>query len=268
MSFAELHHTGKPLLLPNAWDHASAAVLVAEGFPAIGTTSLGVAAAAGLPDGTGATRDETVALARRLTRLPCYLTVDIEGGFADDPAEVAALGAELAALGVAGVNIEDGRDNGRLADPAHQQELIAALKAAAPGLFVNARTDTHWLATGEDPVARVRAYQEAGADGVFVPGLPDETSIAAVVAAADVPVNVLFSPSGPPLDRLGELGVRRISCGSLLFRAALEAVARTAGAVATGGEIPPVPAYADVQALSSPGTAAAPPPPGSPAAPR
>ncbi|GAB3575028.1 isocitrate lyase/phosphoenolpyruvate mutase family protein [Amycolatopsis endophytica] len=262
MSFTDLHHGPEPLLLPNAWDYASAAVLVAEGFPAIGTTSLGVAAAAGLPDGTGATRDETVALARRLTRLPCHVTVDIEGGFSDDPGEVAALGAELAALGVAGVNIEDGRDNVRLADPAQQCALVAALKSAAPGLFVNARTDTHWLGTGEDPLARVRAYADAGADGVFVPGLTGETSIAAVVAAVDVPVNVLFSPAGPGLGRLRELGVRRVSCGSLLFRAALEAVVRTVDAVASGHEIPPVPAYADVQALSSPGTAAAPRPPG------
>lgn len=265
MTFAELHRTGKPLLLPNAWDYASAAVLVAEGFAAIGTTSLGVAAAAGLPDGSGATKDETVALARRLTRLPCYVTVDIEGGFSDDPGEVAALGAELASLGLAGVNIEDGRDGGRLAEPAHQQRLIAALKDAAPGLFVNARTDTHWLGTGEDPVARVRAYRDAGADGVFVPGLTDETTIAAVVAAVDVPVNVL---AGPPLRRLAELGVRRVSCGSLLFRAALEAVVRTVDTVAADGAISPVPSYADVQALSSPGTAAAPRWPGSPAAPR
>ncbi|MDQ0380717.1 isocitrate lyase/PEP mutase family protein [Amycolatopsis thermophila] len=268
MSFADLHRAGRPLLLPNAWDHASAAVLVAEGFPAIGTTSLGVAAAAGLPDGTGATRAETVALARRLTPLPCHVTVDIEGGFSEDPAEVGALGAELAALGVAGVNIEDGRDNGRLADPAHQQELIAALKSAASGLFVNARTDTHWLGTGADPVGRIRAYQEAGADGVFVPGLTGEVPIAAVVAAVDVPVNILFSPSGPGVARLAELGVRRISLGSLLFRAALEAVVRTVHAVAAGQDIPPVPGYADVQALSSPGTAGAPPAPGSPAAPR
>ncbi|NIH88474.1 isocitrate lyase/PEP mutase family protein [Amycolatopsis granulosa] len=268
MSFAALHRTGNPLLLPNAWDHASAAVLVTDGYPAIGTTSLGVAAAAGLPDGTGATRAGTITLARRLTRLPCLVSVDIEGGFSADPAEVAALGAELAALGAAGVNIEDGRDNGRLADPIHQQELIAALKAAAPGLFVNARTDTHWLGTGEDPIPRVRAYQEAGADGVFVPGLTTEAEIAAVVGAVEVPVNILFTAGGPGIERLRRLGVRRVSLGSLLFRAALAAVRRTARAVADGTGIPPVPSYAEVQALSSPGTAAAPPRPGSAAGPR
>jgi len=252
MSFADLHRTGSPLLLPNAWDSASAAVLVSHGFPAIGTTSLGVAAAAGVPEGAGATRDQTVALARRLVRLPGHRSVDIEGGFTDDPAAVGELGAELAALGVSGVNIEDGREDGRLTAPRHQQELIAALTSAAPGLFVNARTDTAWLRTGEDPLARVRAYEEAGADGVFVPGLTDEAAIAAVVAAVAVPVNVLFSPAGPPPARLAELGVRRISCGSLLFRAALHAVVRTADAVATGAPVPPVPSYADVQALSTP----------------
>src|SRR5690606_38151166 len=82
-AFARLHRPGQPFLLPNAWDYGSAALLAAHGFPAVGTTSLGVAAACGRPDGAGATRDETVALARSLSRLPCLLTVDIEGGFSD-----------------------------------------------------------------------------------------------------------------------------------------------------------------------------------------
>ncbi|TVS98861.1 isocitrate lyase/phosphoenolpyruvate mutase family protein, partial [Amycolatopsis bartoniae] len=97
--FAALHRGPRPLLLPNAWDHASAAALVAAGFRAVGTTSLGVAAAAGLPDGTGATRAETLTLARRLSGLECLLTVDIEAGFGLPPEELAELVAELAGLG-------------------------------------------------------------------------------------------------------------------------------------------------------------------------
>jgi 2-methylisocitrate lyase-like PEP mutase family enzyme len=227
--FTALH---RPLLLPNAWDHASASALVAAGFPAIGTTSLGVAAAAGLPDGTGVARDETVRLARRLAGLPCLLSVDIEAGFSEDPAEVAALTAELASLGVVGVNIED-----NVGDVGRRRELIAA--AATSGVFVNARTDTHWLRPdGVDPdreaLSRAESYVDAGADGVFVPGLTDEKVIAALVSAVDVPVNILYSPTGPSYERLAELGVGRVSCGSLLFRVALDAAVETARAVASG----------------------------------
>ncbi len=246
--FAALH---RPLLLPNAWDHASAAALVAAGFPAIGTTSLGVAASAGLPDGTGATRAETVALARRLAALPCLLTVDIEAGFSEDPAEVAVLCEELASLGVAGVNIEDG-----MGDVRHRREIIAA--AAASGLFVNARTDTHWLRPpgvdlDREALSRSESYVDAGADGVFVPGLTDEKVIADLVAAVEVPVNILYSPAGPDFPRLASLGVGRVSCGSLLFRAAVDAAVRTARAVATGAPVPAdITGYAEVTSWGRP----------------
>jgi 2-methylisocitrate lyase-like PEP mutase family enzyme len=188
-AFAALHRAGSPLVLPNAWDQASAAALIAAGFPAVGTTSLGVAAAAGMPDGTGVTRGPTLALTRLLGRLPCLLTVDLEGGFSDDPAEVTTLAAEVAAAGAVGINLEDGRDNSRLAPVAGHCELIAAVKARVPGLFVNARTDTYWLggsgARLEEALARAVAYRAAGADGVFVPGLNAEADIAAVVAAVE-----------------------------------------------------------------------------------
>src|SRR5438067_2618617 len=249
MDFHDLHHGKRPLLLPNAWDHASAAAFVARGFPAVGTTSLGVAAAAGLPDGANATSAETLALARKLRHLPCLITVDIEGGFSERPAEVAELAEELAGLGVSGVNIEDGRGS-KLAEIAHQQELVAAAKSA--GLFVNARTDTHWLkvAGEEETLRRARAYLDAGADGVFVPGLTDERSIAALFEAVEAPVNILFSPNGPSLARLAELGVRRVSLGSLPFRAALDAAVGTVLAVADGEPVSAdIISYADVQSL-------------------
>ncbi len=247
MTFHDLHHADRPLLLPNAWDFVSAAALHAAGFAAIGTTSLGVAAAAGLPDGEGATRDETVALARRIVGLPVPVTVDVEAGFGPD---VGDLAAELAELGVAGVNIEDGRPGGVLADPVEQADLVRAVKEGAPGLFVNARVDTHWVGVErESTVDRSLRYLDAGADGVFVPGLAVEREIAAVVAAVDAPLNVLHVPE-LGLERLAELGVRRISTGSLLFRAALHAAVATACAVRDGGPVADgVPSYADVLAL-------------------
>ena len=251
-AFHALHHTDRPLLLPNAWDFASGAALAAAGFAAIGTTSLGVAAAAGIPDAAGLTRDETLTLARRLVRLPCPVTVDIEAGFSPDPGEVGDLVAELADLGVAGINLEDGRGD-RLADPATQVVLIRAVKRRAPGVFVNARTDTYWLgvdATVPATLDRARRYLDAGADGIFVPGLAREQDISAVTAAVPVPVNVLHLPA-LGLDRLAELGVRRVSTGSLLFRAALNATVTTALAVRDGEPLPAgIPGYAEVDALS------------------
>ncbi|MGW2249998.1 isocitrate lyase/PEP mutase family protein [Kitasatospora sp. NPDC001660] len=255
-AFRELHHRpGEPLLLPNAWDHASAAALAAAGFGAIGTTSLGVAATAGLRDGAGRTRTETLRLAHRLVGGGFLLSVDIEDGYSDDPAEVADLAAELAEAGAVGINLEDGRADGGLTPPHLHAAKITAIRSAVPWLFVNARTDTHWLREGdaEETASRLAAYQDAGADCAFVPGLTDPASIAAAVAATTLPVNVLASPDGPSLTSLADLGVRRVSLGGLLFRVALGAAVDTAVALRTTGVLPPmphVPDYAAVQALT------------------
>jgi 2-methylisocitrate lyase-like PEP mutase family enzyme len=255
-AFRDLHRPGEPLLLPNAWDFASAAALVAAGFPAIGTTSLGVAAASGVPDGHGAARAETVAIAARLGRLPCLLTVDIESGFSDDPGEVAALAEEVAAAGAVGVNLEDGQPGGTLASPDQHARLIAAIKARVPYLFVNARTDVAWLALGKPAaidqiLARARAYRDAGADGIFVPGLAADADVEAVATAVELPLNVLFLPAQHTLARLAELGVARVSTGSLLFRVALGATVAAARAVAAGGPLPAEPpTYAEANGLS------------------
>ncbi|ANP50300.1 2-methylisocitrate lyase-like PEP mutase family enzyme [Streptomyces griseochromogenes] len=247
-SFAALHHRpGEPLLLPNAWDHASAAALAARGFPAIATTSLAVAAAAGLPDGRGATREHTLRLARTLGAEPWLLSVDAEDGFGDDPDEVARLADRLWDLGVVGINLEDG-----LGPAEAHAAKIAAVKAAVPGLFVNARTDTYWLGDGDetDTLRRLDAYRQAGADGLFVPGLTDPDRIGTLVRHVDAPLNVLYSPTGPTVPRLADLGVARVSLGSLLYRralgAALDAVADIAAGRVPGGTTP---SYAEVCAL-------------------
>lgn len=253
-AFAALHRAGRPLLLPCAWDHASAHALAGQGFPAIGTTSLGVAAAAGLPDAAAATREETLRLALALGSGPFLLTVDVEGGFSDDPGEVGDLARELWAVGAVGVNLEDG-----LGPAGLHAAKIAAVKAAAPGLFVNARTDTHWIGDGDsggdlaETLRRLDAYQQAGADGVFVPGLSDPGAISSLVRHLEVPLNVLYTPAGPTVAQLADLGVRRISLGSLLYRRALGAAVETAVRVRAGQ--PPegtAPSYDTVRALAGP----------------
>ncbi|MEU4448244.1 isocitrate lyase/phosphoenolpyruvate mutase family protein [Actinosynnema sp. NPDC050801] len=235
------------LVLPNAWDFASAAALVRAGYAAVGTTSLGVAVANGLPDAAGVAREATVALARLLVRLPVPVTVDVEAGFGGD---VRSLAAELWELGVAGVNVEDGRGAG-LADPEEQVGIIRAFKEAAPGLFVNSRVDTHWLAVDRpSTLSRARAYVDAGADGVFIPGLKQEHGIAEAVAALPVPLNVL---PDLPTPTLRDLGVRRVSTGSLLFRAALAETVRTADAVRDHTPLPTdLPSYPETNSLTTP----------------
>jgi len=244
-TFARLHHAGEPLLLPNAWDFASAAAFVRAGFRAVGTTSLGVAAAHGLPDAAGVTGAETLALASTLVRLQVPVTVDIEAGFGMDPAELAA---ELTAIGIAGVNIEDGRGD-HLAALDAQCALIAAFKAAAPEIFVNARVDTYWLHLPTDETTRrALAYVDAGADGVFVPGLGDEHEIERLVAAlGQTPLNLLAQL---PFHRLGELGVRRVSTGSLPFRVAITQAAAAVTAYATGAPTPAAISYDEAQTLT------------------
>ncbi|MFE7270318.1 isocitrate lyase/phosphoenolpyruvate mutase family protein [Streptomyces sp. NPDC057623] len=245
-TFAGLHRGDEPLLLPNAWDHASARALADQGFRAIGTTSLGVAAAAGLPDGTRDTRDETLRLALALGSGPYLLSVDAQDGYSDDPDEVGEFARELAAVGAAGINLEDG-----LGSVALHAAKIEAVRSAAPGLFVNARTDTYWLGGGEGTLDRLDAYQQSGADCVFVPGVTEPRQIGALVSHLDVPLNVLYSPAGPTVRHLAGLGVRRVSLGSLLYRralgAALEAVREIREGRAPGGAVP---SYDAVDALS------------------
>jgi 2-methylisocitrate lyase-like PEP mutase family enzyme len=253
-AFRALHHPGRPLLLPNAWDVASARALAAAGVAAVGTTSLGVAAAAGLPDGQGQGREQTLDLVRRLAGLPIPLTVDIEAGFGGSPAAVADLVAALVALGAAGINLEDGRPDGTLTPPEAQAAVIAEIKVRAPYAFVNARIDTHWQRPEPSLPAtldRARTYLAAGADGIFVPGVDGDDRIRALTEALDAPVNVLLPP-GWPVDRLAALGVARISTGSLLYRAALHAAVSTARAVAAGGPAPSgLPGYGEINDLAS-----------------
>lgn len=248
MTFASLHRPGAPFVLPNAWDVGSARALVAAGFPAIGTTSLGITASSGLPDATRDGRDLTVDSTRQLLAagLGCYLTCDIEDGFAEDPSMVADF---VEPLGVDGVNLEDATD-GDLVSPTVHAAKIVAVKSRTPNVFLNARTDVFWLGSRDvnEAVRRARTYVDAGADGVFIPGTADLSTIESVVRAVNVPVNVLASPTATKR-QLANVGVARISTGSLLYRVAITSAVAAATAVRDDAPTPPAVSYDDIQRL-------------------
>jgi len=222
--FRQLHRDGL-LLLANAWDAGSARVIESLGAKAVATTSAGVAWAHGYPDGDVlplARLVETVAAIARVIRVP--LTVDAEGGYAEDPAGVGEAVAALADAGAVGINIEDGA-----ASPDVLCAKIERVKQAAArrgvDLFVNARTDVYLRGLAPEDgrvaetLARAARYRAAGADGIFVPGLTDPAGIRAVAAEAGLPLNVMARPTLPAAAELAALGVRRLSAGSGISQA-------------------------------------------------
>jgi 2-methylisocitrate lyase-like PEP mutase family enzyme len=228
-----LHVPGRPLLLPNAWDAASARAVVAAGFPVVATTSSGVANALGYEDHQGAPRDEMLAAAARIARaVDVPVTVDAEAGYGLEPAELVE---ELQRVGAAGSNLEDtDHDAGALRDPDDQaawlREVREAADASGYGLVVNARVDVFLSAAADvpqpelvpDALTRARAYLEAGADCVYPIALWDAGALRAFVEGAGGPVNALAFPKAPPVLELAALGVARVSWGGLLHRAAAE----------------------------------------------
>jgi 2-methylisocitrate lyase-like PEP mutase family enzyme len=255
LRFRALHDGPEVLVLPNAWDVLTARAFADAGFPAVGTTSFGIARAHGLRDGANEAWEATLATAARMAAmLQVPLSVDMEGGFGGAPDDVARRARALADAGAAGFNLEDGRDDGTLVDAAGQRDVIAAVRAAVPDAFVNARCDVFWLAPDAGPrglgaaLGRVRAYVDAGADGIFLPGLEDPDAIAEAVRALPVPLNVLATPRTPPVAALRGLGVRRLSTGSGPARAVLGLLRRIADELrsrGTFGYLAEAPAYAD-----------------------
>jgi len=246
VSFRDLHYADEPLLLPNAWDVPSALAFYDAGYHAIGTTSFGLAASAGHPDGGRASRELTSDLVRKLRKLPVYLSADMEDGYDNDPDVVAG---QVSRLGVAGINIEDST-NGELVSPQVHTAKVAAIKERSPQVFVNARVDTYWLdqdATVSATLQRADAYVEAGADGIFIPGASRPSDLQQLTANIPVPVNVLAMPQ-LSLAQLADLGVRRVSTGSLPYRAAIDAAVQVAQNVRTGANPPAATAYPSMQA--------------------
>jgi 2-methylisocitrate lyase-like PEP mutase family enzyme/uncharacterized protein (DUF427 family) len=245
VKFADLHQGELPLLLPNAWDVPSALALLECGFAAIGTTSFGVASSLGRPDGGRSTKEANLGLAEALRPLGCYISMDIEDGYADDPDQVADY---VARLPVDGINVEDSTAE-TLIDPRQHAAKVYAIKQRSPVLFVNARIDTYWLgqdATVAATLDRAAQYVEAGADGIFVPGATEPDVLRELTAAIPLPVNVLAIP-GRSLADLAALGVRRVSTGSLPYRAAIHAAAQAAVAVRDATELPGADPYPEMQ---------------------
>lgn len=242
-TFRRLHVKGRPVVLYNIWDPGSAKAVAAAGAQALATGSAPVAMAFGFPDGEKIPLDMAIDNIRRIvasTDLP--VTVDLEGGYGTPPETVAATVSRALAVGAIGFNFEDQVVGGSgLHDVALQARRIeaAATAAAAVGAFVNARTDIflkaprdqHDSAMLDQAIARAKAYEQAGADGFFAPGLADERLIEALCSAVALPVNIIALPGVPPRARLAELGVARISHGPVPWKqmaAWLETQAREA----------------------------------------
>lgn len=223
--FHQLHTQGL-LLLANVWDGGSARLIAQAGAVALATTSAGVAWSHGYSDGNHLPRELLLTTVRnivRVTDLP--VSVDIVGGFSDDAAEVATLVAALIDAGVVGINIEDGINSVELLCT----KIAAARRQAerqGVDLFINARTDVYLRSLVEaerrnaEVLARATRYQDAGASGLFVPGVTAASDIATLAAGTTMPVNVLLRATTPPPAELAALGVRRLSAGSSLPEAA------------------------------------------------
>ncbi len=245
--FASLHKPGDPLVLFNAWDAGSAKVVAEAGALAIATGSWPVAAAFGFDDGEALPFELALAnLERIVAAVSLPVTVDLEGGYGRTPAEVAETASRAIGAGAIGCNFEDqivGGDGLHAIDD--QGERLEAIRKAADKsdipFFINARTDLFLKAPPEEhgglikvALDRGRAYAEAGASGLFVPGLADEGLIATVCSKAPLAVNIMAMPSTPPAKRLAQLGVARISHGPGPYRLAMRALAEAARQVHKG----------------------------------
>ncbi|HEY7983188.1 MAG TPA: isocitrate lyase/phosphoenolpyruvate mutase family protein [Ktedonobacterales bacterium] len=230
-----MHQAGRPLVLPNVWDAASAAVVAGVGFDAIATTSSGVAAALGYSDGQRITREMLVEAVARITRVvACPVTVDIEAGYGGSVDEVVETVRAVIGTGAVGFNIEDSRpgQEGTLVDLGQQVGLIRALRQLAGSMrvpfVINARVDV-FLRGGEadlparvaEAVRRGNAYLGAGADCAYPIGTLDHATIAAMVGGITGPVNILGGPGAPTIPELAALGVARVSLGGRVLSALL-----------------------------------------------
>jgi 2-methylisocitrate lyase-like PEP mutase family enzyme len=222
-----------PLVLPNVWDAGSAVLVVAAGAKAVATTSGGVAWSLGKPDGQVLTRDEMIEQVRRIAAaVDVPVTADIEGGYGAAPADVRRTVEEVVAAGAVGVNLEDSKaPGGPLFSVDEQVERIVAARAGAlavglPELLINLRTDVFLFGIGPedgrlgDVLDRAKQYAEAGADGLFVPGLTDLQTIAELAKQSPLPVNVMAGPGAPSVAEFVAHGVRRVSVGTAIAQAA------------------------------------------------
>ncbi|MGW5718949.1 isocitrate lyase/PEP mutase family protein [Amycolatopsis sp. NPDC003865] len=249
--FRALHERPEPFLLPNPWDAGTARLLAHLGFPALATTSLGVANVVGRHR---ATRAEILANVREIAEAtPLPVNADLENGFADDPAEAAKTIAAAADAGAVGASIED--HTGDRATPIYEfglsvDRVRAAVETArARSVVLTARCENLWLGVNDlaDTIKRLQAFEEAGADVLYAPGLRTLEEIRAVVSSVGKPVNVVMGFADPSitLEQLAEIGVRRVSIGAALSRLALKSFVDGAREMLAGrfgfvADLPPV----------------------------
>lgn len=247
-AFRAMHRGSKLLLLPNAWDVASARILEEAGVAAIATTSAGIAFTRGYPDGQRISPGEMMACVARIAdNVKIPVSADVEAGYGTRAEDAALTAHAVIEAGAVGLNLEDGTDDSQhpLTDLNLQLEKIAAMREAASSagvaLVLNARTDVYLAQVGNpedrygETVKRLAAFRDAGADCLFVPGLRDSATIAKLAQELRHPVNVLAGPGSPSVPELQKLGVARVSLGSSPMRATLGLVRRIAHELQTTG---------------------------------
>jgi 2-methylisocitrate lyase-like PEP mutase family enzyme len=243
-----LHRPGELLLVPNAYDAASARVLAHAGFPTIATTSSGVAWSLGVADGQQLAFEDVVATVRRIAAaVDVPVSVDLEGGYVEASGGIDRTVRALVDAGAAGINLDDGAygdEIGGVIEPGVMTERLRAARAAARAagtpLFLIARTELLWRRIGDEgtrtaaAAQRIADYLEAGADWAFVPGAVDAATIGELARAADGRLNVMLAPGIPSLDELRALGVSRATVGTSLIRAGLAAIEEAASDLRAG----------------------------------
>lgn len=246
--FRNLHTNGNILVLPNAWDVASARIVEEAGAKAVATTSAGVAWSLGAPDGDQLDRDRALDLIARIANaVSVPVTADIESGYARDAKGVAETIEGVITAGAVGVNIEDSILSGgpALRPVEEQAERLSAARQAADAtgvpLYINARVDAYLLEIGEpggrlqETLDRAQAYVAAGADGVFVPGVTDLDIVESLARSITKPLNILAGPGAPAIAELARRGVARVSVGSKIASVAYAVARRAAEEVLTAG---------------------------------
>jgi 2-methylisocitrate lyase-like PEP mutase family enzyme len=255
-------HRGAGFVLPNAWDAGSARILEQVGFPAVATTSAGIAWSCGVADGGAIDRDTMLEqVARIVAAVTVPVTADLEAGYGDTADDVGRTVARAVELGVVGANLEDAAEGGLFGIDEAADRIAAARSVAPRGTFVlNARTDTYFAGTTGDvfaeTVERATRYVDAGADCIFVPGVADEDSIRRLADAIPAPLNIVAGlASSTDARTLFSLGVARVSLGGSLARAALSTLERAGRELlehGTLGVLDGAIGYADLQARFGP----------------
>lgn len=258
-------HRGRLLLLPNAWDVASARIFEDSGFGAIATTSAGIAFTLGYPDGEHISRQEMLAAVDRIAAAVWVpITADVEAGYGNRPEDTALTTRAVIEAGAVGMNLEDttGDPENPLLDLSLQIEKIKAVleeaRRVGVPIVLNARTDVYLLQVGaperryELALKRLAAFRDAGADCLFAPGVRDSETIRQFVADLRHPINILAGPGSPSIPELEQLGVARVSLGSAPMRATLGLLSRIAEELKGSGTyrtMEAAPSHADVNRM-------------------